>query len=367
MSIEFTCRYGQRTAKSIREQLMRDAGFGEVFTDHMITIRWSLEENWHDAQVQPYAALSLDPATQVLHYGQQVFEALKAYRTADGGISSFRPFANACRLNNSCRRMAMPTLPEDTFVEALDLLIKTDNEWVPAIEGYSLYLRPFMLATQRTLSFYRRSRDFLFVVIASPSGTYFKGGLRPISVWLSHEYVRAARGGTGAAKSGGNYAGTLLAQEHAAEMGCDQVVWLDAKERRWVEEMGTSNLFFVFGKCLVTPKLTGTILPGVTRDSLLRLAADLGYEVREDDISIEQWRSAADGGALTEVFSCGTSSMVTPIGLVKGMGDDFSIGDGQPGPVTMRLRSELMGIQFGQLPDPYGWRHKVLYSTRALT
>jgi branched-chain amino acid aminotransferase len=254
----------------------------------------------------------------------------------------------------------MPPLPEETFVTALELLIRADSDWVPNEQGHSLYLRPFMIATQRTLSFYRRSQEYLFIVIASPAGAYFKGGVRPISVWLSNEYTRAAPGGTGAAKCGGNYAGTLVAQEEAACRGCDQVVWLDAAERRWVEEMGTSNLFFVFGSRLVTPPLRGTILTGVTRDSLLQLAPDLGYEVREDNISVEQWRSAAASGELTEVFSCGTSSMITPVGTVRSLDGEFTIGDGQLGPVTMRLRTELMDIQFSHRPDPYGWVHKVV-------
>ena len=360
MTIEFSHRCAQRKTKTERERLMQSAGFGDVFTDHMITVQWSAARDWHNAQLQPYAPLTLDPSAQVFHYGQAVFEGLKAYRRSDGAISTFRPLANARRLNHSCERMAMPTLPEETFVEALDLLIKTDSDWVPNEEGHSLYLRPFMIATQRTLSFYRRSQEFLFVVIASPAGVYFKGGVRPISVWLSTEYTRAAPGGTGAAKCGGNYAGTLVAQEQAAQIGCDQVVWLDATERRWVEEMGTSNLFFVFGSRLVTPKLSGTLLPGITRASLLQLATDLAYEVREDNVSVEQWRSAAASGELTEVFSCGTSSMITPIGLVKSAEGEFTIGSGQPGPTTMRLRSELMGIQFGQRPDPYGWVHKVV-------
>jgi branched-chain amino acid aminotransferase len=360
MAVEFTCRYAQPTPESERERLTQNAGFGEYFTDHMITAQWTAERDWHNAQLQPYAPLCLDPAAQVFHYGQEVFEGLKAYRRADGGISTFRPLANARRLNRSCQRMAMPALPEDTFLEAIDLLVKTDRAWVPNAEGHSLYLRPFVVATQPGLSFYRRSREFLFVVIASPAGAYFKGGVRPISVWIQTEYIRAAPGGTGEAKCGGNYAGTLLAQEQAAEMGCEQVVWLDAAERRWVEEMGTSNLFFVFGSRLVTPKLSGTVLPGITRDSLLRLAVDLGYEVCEDRVSVEQWRAAAAAGQLTEVFSCGTSSMVTPVGSVKSMEDEFAIGDGQPGPVTMRLREELLGIQFGQRPDPYGWSHRVI-------
>lgn len=360
MKIEFTCRYAESTPEAERGRLLQDAGFGDVFTDHMITISWSQGRGWHDAQIKPYGPLVLMPSTQVFHYGQAVFEGMKAYRHGDRTFSLFRPRANAQRLNRSCERMAMPPLPEDTFVEALELLVRADRDWVPDAEGHSLYLRPFIIATQPTLSFYRRSQMFLFVVIASPAGSYFKGGVKPISVWLSTDYTRAAPGGTGAAKCGGNYAGTLVAQEQAVEQGCDQVVWLDALEHRWVDEMGTSNLFFVYGSRLVTPRLSDTLLAGITRDSLLRLAPDLGYSVEEGAVSVDEWRSAAASGALTEVFSCGTSSMITPVGLVKGADGEFTIGDGQAGPVTMRLRKELMDIQFGRRADPYGWLHKIV-------
>jgi branched-chain amino acid aminotransferase len=255
--------------------------------------------------------------------------------------------------------MAMPPLPEDTFVEALEVLVRKDRAWVPSEAGHSLYLRPFMIATQPTLGFFGPSKDYLFAVIASPAGTYFKDGVKPVTVWLSTDYTRAAPGGTGSAKCSGNYAGTLVAQEQAAGMGCDQVVWLDAAEHRFVDEMGTSNLFFVYGSRLVTPPLSGTILAGITRDSLLRLSADLGYTVEEATIDIDEWSAAATSGRLTEAFSCGTSSMITPVGFVKGVHGEFTIGKGQAGPVTMRLREELMAIQFGQRPDPYGWVHKI--------
>ena len=359
MSIQFTCRDVTQRPREEREQLMRKAGFGTVFTDRMLTIDWSSERGWHDATLQAYAPLSLDPSTQVLHYGQAVFEGMKAYRNQEGGISTFRPRENAKRLNRSCSRMAMPQLPEQTFIDAVDLLVTADHEWVPAIAGHSLYVRPFMIATQATLGFYQRSQEFRFVVIASPAGAYFKEGAA-VTVWLETEFTRAAPGGTGTAKCSGNYAGTIVAQERAAQMGCDQVVWLDVAERRWVDEMGTSNLFFVFGSKLVTPKLSGTILPGITRDSILRIARDMGYDVQEDSISVDQWRAAAASGELTEVFSCGTSSMITPVGIVKGESDHFKIGDGLQGPVTTRLRKELMAIQFGQRPDPYEWVHRII-------
>jgi branched-chain amino acid aminotransferase len=360
MSIEFSTQRRLPTTAAERERLLAKASFGQTFTDHMVTIRWSDTAGWHDAQLTGYGPLVLDPSAQVFHYGQEVFEGVKAYRRVDGSIMAFRPLAHAERLNRSCHRMAMPPLPPDTFLEALELLIGTDADWVPDAPGHSLYLRPFMIATQPSLGFYRRSAEYLFVMLASPAGAYFSGGVRPVSVWWSTGYTRAAPGGTGAAKCGGNYAGTLLAQEEAVEMGCDQVVWLDAVEHRWIEELGTSNLFFVYGTTLITPPLTGTALAGITRDSVLALAADLGYSAVEQPLSIEQWQADAESGELTEAFSCGTSSMITPVGEVRGSSTQWHMGDGSPGPVTMRIREELMGIQFGQRPDPHGWMHKVL-------
>ena len=355
----FTRNCIQPTPAADRERLLTGAAFGTVFTDHMVTVRWSAARHWHDAQLQPYAPLTIAPSAQVFHYGQAVFEGLKAYRGAAGDIALFRPLDNARRMSRSCERMGMPALPAETFLAALELLVRTDRDWVPHGEGQSLYLRPFMIATEPSLSFYGRAQEFLFVVIASPAAAYFDGGVRPITVWLSTEHTRSMKGGTGGVKYSGNYAGTVLAQEQAARMGCDQVIWLDAAERRWVEEMGTSNLFCVFGSRLVTPRLSGTLLAGITRDSLLQLAVDLGYEAREDDISVQQLRSAALAGELTELFSSGTSSMVTPIGRVKGAEGEFTLGVGQPGLVTMRLREELLGIQYGRCADRHGWRHRL--------
>ncbi|HEX6351911.1 branched-chain amino acid aminotransferase [Actinophytocola sp.] len=354
MSTRFSVEEVEPTPAAERERRMTGAPFGEVFTDHMITTRWSAEEGWHDATLCAYGPLVLDPSAQVFHYGQEIFEGMKAYRTADGSVVLFRPYANAERFAASAYRMAMPEVPADLFVGALETLVAADRDWVPATDGHSLYLRPLMIATQPTLGFYQPSQSFLFVVIASPAGAYFSGG--PVTVWLETEYTRAAPGGTGAAKCGGNYAGTLLAQQKAVKRGCDQVVWLD---RGFVDEMGTSNLFFVLGDEVVTPPLNGTLLAGITRDSVLTLAADLGYGVAERPVSVEDWRAAAADGKLTEVFSSGTSSMITPVGRVRSEGGDFVIGDGTPGPVTTRLRNELSGLQTGRRPDPYGWVHKI--------
>ena len=350
-----------------REVILAAPGFGQVFTDHMITLRWSTERGWHDGRLEPYGPFTFDPATMVFHYAQEFFEGLKAYRQESGSITMFRPEANAARFNRSARRMAMPELPEETFVRALELLVAQDRDWVPAGEGNSLYLRPFLIATQRGLGVNHPSSEYLFCVIASPAASYFggTGAPKPVTVWLSEEYTRAAPGGTGAVKCGGNYAASFAAQQQAVEQGCDQVVWLDAAEHRWVEEMGGMNLFFVRGSAsagaplIMTPPLTGTLLPGITRDSLLRLAPELGIKAVEERISIDQWEAECAAGELTEVFACGTAAVITPVGRVKGKSAEWLVGDGVPGPVTMRLREELIGIQYGRLPDPFGWVHKV--------
>jgi branched-chain amino acid aminotransferase len=359
MHTAFSIRHARRVPEEERKRLLHDPPFGQVFTDHMITIRWSAEQGWHDARLEPRAPLVLEPSCQVLHYGQAVFEGLKAYRRPDGSVVMFRPRANAERFNRSCARLAMPELPPQMFVRALELLVGTDRDWVPTDPDHSLYLRPFMIATQPSIGFYGPSASYLFVVIASPCGAYFKSGVKAISAWLCTDYARAAPGGTGEAKCAGNYAGTLLAQAQAADEGCDQVVWLDAVERTRVDEMGASNVFFVYGSRLVTPELTGTLLPGITRDSVLTLARDLGLQAEEGQISVARWRADAASGRLTEVFSTATSSVVTPVGRVKGGTDEWLIGDGSPGPVTMRLRAELLALQSGRRPDPHGWVHTV--------
>jgi branched-chain amino acid aminotransferase len=355
---------GQRVPDEVRASRLTSPGFGQLFTDHMITLRWSADRGWHDGKLEPYAPLVLDPATAVLHYSQEIFEGLKAYRQDGGPIVAFRPYANAARFRHSAVRMAMPELPEDAFVHALELLVSHDKDWVPANAEQSLYLRPFMIATSVGLGVGRPASTFQFLVIASPSGSVFAGsGLRAVSVWLAEGYTRAAPGGTGAAKTGGNYAASFAGQQQAIDNGCDQVVWLDANEHSWVEEMGGMNLFFVYGSGadarIMTPPLTGSLLPGITRDSLLTLAPDLGIPASEGPISVEQWRSGCESGEITEVFACGTAAVITPVAEVKGATGSWTIGEGRPGPVTMRLREQLLGIQFGRLPDPHGWIHKI--------
>ncbi|MFE0027637.1 branched-chain amino acid aminotransferase [Amycolatopsis sp. NPDC059021] len=344
-------------------EVLANPGFGTHFTDHMVTVKWTAEQGWHDATVGPYTPFTLDPATSVLHYGQAIFEGLKAYRQPDGSIAAFRPDANAERFQASAERLAMPKLPEDIFIESLRELLAVDSRWVPTKQGESLYLRPFMISTEAGLGVNRPANEYVYALIASPAGSYFASGVKPVSVWLSTEYVRAAPGGTGFAKCAGNYAASFVAQAQAVEQGCDQVVWLDAVERRWVEEMGGMNLFFVFGSGsdarVVTPELTGSLLPGVTRKSLLQLASSLGYAVEERRISTDEWESAAASGALTEVFACGTAAVITPVGHVKHAGGQFSIAGGNPGELTMKLRELLTGIQEGTQSAPEGWMLKM--------
>ena len=346
-----------------RVRILNSPGFGQVFTDHMITLRWSAGRGWYDGRLEPYGPFTLDPATSVFHYAQEFFEGLKAYRQDSGSVVLFRPQANAARFNSSARRMAMPELPEETFLRALELLVSQDRDWIPPGEGNSLYLRPFMIATQLGLGVNHPSSEYLFCVIASPAASYFASGVKPVTVWLSEDYTRAAPGGTGAVKAGGNYAASFAAQQQAVTRGCDQVVWLDAAEHRWVEEMGGMNLFFVYGEGtqarIMTPALTGALLPGITRDSLLALAPTLGIAAEESRISMEQWHDECARGELTEVFACGTAAVITPVGRAKGESAEWVVGDGNPGPVTMRLREELIGIQYGHRPDPFGWIYKV--------
>jgi len=350
---------GSRISAAARAIRMRDPGFGRVATEHMVLIRWSADAGWHDARLRPYAPLSLDPCAAGLHYGQAVFEGLKAYPLADGGIGVFRPAEHARRLANSARRLAMPELPAAIFTQAVDALVQADRDWIPADPGSSLYLRPLLFATEASLGVHAAS-EYLFLVVACVAGPVPVS--RPLKVWLCEDYARAAPGGTGAAKCPGNYAASLLVQERARGYGCDQVVWLDPVHRDRVEEMGAMNIFFVFGPPemprLVTPPLTDTILAGVTRDSLLTLARDLGYQVSEEPVSKARWRAASQDGTLIEAFACGTAAVVLPIGEVRSASGSWTIGPGQPGPVAARLRRALMDLHRGVAPDRHGWLHR---------
>ena len=356
LSLAFTrLPHPHPTAQDARAQVLADPGFGRVFSDHMVVIEWDEASGWHDAVVGPLAPLPLHPAAAVLHYAQEIFEGLKAYRLDDGSMALFRPEANARRFNQSARRLAMPELPEELFVEACRQMVAADRDWFPTVEGGALYLRPFMIATEAFLGV-RPAKQYKFVVIASPAGNYFKSGAPAVSIWVS-QYTRAAPGGTGAAKCGGNYAASLVPQAEAIDRGHDQVVFLDAAEHRWIEELGGMNLYFVFADgTLVTPPLSGTILPGITRDSLLTLAREEGLTVREEKYAIDQWRADAESGRLVETFACGTAAVVTPVGKVTDPGTGaFTIGSGGPGQLTQKLRQKLVTIQRGQAPDPHGW------------
>lgn len=352
-------RNAEPVAVADRARLLADPGFGRVFTDHMAIVRYSDAKGWHDARITARKPLSLDPAAAVLHYAQEIFEGLKAYRLADGSLAMFRPDANARRFRASAERLAMPQIPEETFLESIRQLVQIDRDWFPTVEGGSLYIRPFMIASEVFLGV-KPSSEYLYLVIISPVGGYFKSGAPAVSLWISQSYTRAAPGGTGAAKCGGNYASSLVAQAEAAKHGCDQVVFLDAAEHRWVEELGGMNVFFVFNDgSLQTPPLSGTILPGITRDSLMTLARAEGLTVREEPYAIDQWRNDARSGRLTEAFACGTAAVVTPIGSVKGPDGEFKIGAGGPGQTTMRIKQKLVDIQRGVGADPYGWVSRI--------
>lgn len=342
-----------------RDEALKNPGFGTLFSDHMVTIDYDeTKGGWHSATVGPRQPLTLDPAASVLHYAQEIFEGMKAYKQADGGIALFRPEENARRFNASADRLAMPNLPEELFIEAVKQLVAVDRDWFPSVEGGSLYLRPFMIATEAFLGV-RPAKQYKFIVIASPAGAYFKSGAKAVSIWKS-DYTRAAPGGTGAAKCGGNYAASLVPTGQAFAKGHDQVLFLDAAERKWIEELGGMNLFFVFddGR-VITPPLTGTILPGITRDSLITMLREEGLEVAEEMYSIDQWRDDATSGKLLETMACGTAAVVTPVGKVAGEDGEFEIGSGGPGQLTMKIRERLVGIQSGVIEDTHGWVMKL--------
>jgi len=343
-------------AETERARRIADPGFGKVFTDHMAIVRYDESEGgWHDARITARQPLAIDPAASVLHYAQEIFEGMKAYRRPNGGAALLRPEANARRFQNSARRLAMPELPEALFLESVRALVRIDKAWIPDSAEGALYLRPFMFASEVFLGV-KPASQYLYLVVATSVGPYFRGVPQGITLWVTRDYIRAAPGGTGAAKCGGNYAASLVAQAEAARQGCDQVVFLDAVERRWVEELGGMNIFFVFDDgSIATPPLSGTILAGITRDSLLTIARDSGLAVREEPYAIDRWRTDATSGHLTEAFACGTAAGVTPIARVKGADGEFAIGGSAPGPVTQRLREQLLGIQRGELADTRGW------------
>ena len=344
-----------------RQAALDAGGFGKYYTDNMVTAEWSEADGWKDAELVPYGPITLDPATAVFHYGQEIFEGMKAYSQPDGSVSLFRPEANAERFARSAKRLALPEMPIDFFIDTVKELVKQDRKWVPQKVGEALYIRPFMIATEVGLGV-RPSNKATYYLITTPAGAYFNAA-KAVTVWISTEYVRAAIGGTGEAKCGGNYAASLVAQKQAAAQGCEQVVWLDAKERFWVEEMGGMNLYFVKGSGkdarVITPKLTGTLLPGITRDSILSVAKDLGYQVEEVMFSIDDWRDGIASGEITEVFACGTAAVVSAVGAAKSDFGTWVTGNGEPGPITNQIRETLLGIQHGTIADTRGWNVKV--------
>ena len=330
------------------------------FTDHMAVATWTAADGWHDSAIVPYGPFSLDPATAVLHYAQQVFEGLKAYRHEDGTIWTFRSDQNAERMIRSAQRLALPMMPVDDFICSIDELVAADVAWVPTVPEQSLYLRPFMFATEAFLGV-RPSKRVTYCCIASPAGSYFASGVKPVSIWISTIYSRSAPGGTGAAKCGGNYAASLVAQQEAAGQGCDQVMFADAAEHRWLEELGGMNVYLITTENeLVTPELTGSILEGVTRDSILTLATEFGLTPVERRIGIDELVDGVRSGTVTELFACGTAAVVTPIGALKNNAGSYQVGSGESGETTLALRRKLLDIQYGRTEDTHGWLRRVL-------
>ena len=341
-------------------EILANPGFGTHFTDHMVTVEWTPGDGWYGARVTPYGPLLVDPATAVLHYAQETFEGMKAYRHDDGSVWTFRPEENAQRMVRSSHRLALPVLDPDDFVAAVDALVGVDTRWVPDAAGEkSLYLRPFMFASEVFLGV-RPARHVTFMVIASPAGSYFPGGVKPISLWLTETYTRAGRGGMGAAKTGGNYASSLVAQQEATAQGCDQVVFLDAQEGRYVEELGGMNLYFVHDDGTVVTPATGTILDGITRSAIIELAGKMGHSVVERRLAVDEWREGVESGRITEVFACGTAAVVTPVGGLAWDGGRVGSPSGDAGgPLTMKIRQALVDIQYGRAEDTFGWMHRV--------
>lgn len=341
-----------------RAALLENPGFGRVFSDHMAVVTYTEGKGWHSAEILPRQPLLLDPAASVLHYAQEIFEGMKAYRAPNGQPQFFRPDANARRFRKSAERMAMAQVPEELFLDAVNQLVKIDAGWIPDPKVGTLYLRPFMIATETALGV-KPSSEYKFIVIACAAGEYFSKDAGPVTVWVEERTVRASRGGTGEAKCGGNYAASLTAQQEAKANGCHQVLFLDANERKWIEEMGGMNVMAVMDDgSLITPPLGGTILPGITRDSLLTLARDKGLSVREEPYAIEQLYADAASGHLRELFACGTAAVVTPIGTLKSAEGTHQISN-QTGKVTAELRKALCDIQFGRAADPHNWVHTV--------
>ena len=329
-------------------------GFGKIFTDHMFIMNYTEGQGWHDARIVPYQNLSLSPASMVFHYGQEMFEGLKAYMGEDGKARLFRPEMNAKRTNATNKRLCIPELPEDDFVQAVKAIVDIDKDWIPTQPGTSLYIRPFIIATDDFLGV-APSKTYLFMIILSPSGAYYASGLAPVGIWIEDDYVRAVRGGIGFAKTGGNYAASLAAQVKAHDDGYSQVLWLDGVERKYIEEVGAMNIFFKIDGKIVTPMLNGSILPGITRDSVINVCKSWGYEVEERKISVDELLEAQKTGKLEEVFGSGTAAVISPVGKLRYKDDVMTIGTGDIGEVSQKLYDTITGIQWGKIEDEFGW------------
>jgi branched-chain amino acid aminotransferase len=361
VSLHFELRSNPKPrSESERSAILANPGFGMYFTDHMAVATWTAADGWHDSAIVPYGPFSLDPATAVLHYAQQVFEGLKAYRHDDGSIWSFRADQNAQRILRSARRLALPPLQAEDFLCSIDELVAADVAWVPTAPEQSLYLRPFMFATEAFLGV-RPAKRVTYCCIASPASAYFASGVKPIDIWIATGYSRAAPGGTGAAKCAGNYAASLLPQQQATEHGCDQVMFADAAEHRWLEELGGMNVYLITtDNELITPELTGSILEGVTRDSILTLASEFGLTPVERRIEITELLDGIGSGKVTELFACGTAAVATPIGTLHDETGSYQVGSGESGETTLALRQRLLDIQYGRADDKYGWLRRIL-------
>ncbi len=333
-------------------------GFGKVFTDHMFVMDYNSERGWHSARIVPFGRISLHPASTVLHYGAEIFEGLKAYRRADGGVQLFRPMENIRRMNRSAERMCLPLLDEQDALQILETFVKLEERFVPYSFGTSLYLRPFLFGNDETLGVHA-VHNATFMLIASPSGSYYKEGINPVNIMIESEDVRTVRGGTGYAKCGGNYAASTRAGERAATMGYAQVLWLDGVERKYIEEVGAMNVMFKIGDEIITPMLTGSILPGITRKSCIEVLKDLGYKVSERLLSVDELISALESGELKEAWGCGTAAVVSPIGKLAYNGKEYVVGNGGIGEITQKLYDLLTGIQWGKIPDKFNWVHKL--------
>ena len=330
-------------------------GFGKIFTDHMFVMNYTEGQGWHDARVVPFQNISLSPAAMVYHYGQEMFEGLKAYKGDDGEVYLFRPDMNAKRTNASNERLVIPQLPEEDFVQAVKAVVDVDRDWVPTEPGTSLYIRPFIIATDEFLGV-APSKTYLFMIILAPSGAYYESGLAPVGIWIEDEYVRAVRGGIGYAKTGGNYAASLIAQQKAHDAGYSQVLWLDGVERKYIEEVGAMNIFFKIAGKVVTPALNGSILPGITRNSVIELCKSWGYEVEERKISADELIEAQKNGTLEECWGTGTAAVISPVGKLRYDDEVMTINGGEIGQLSQKLYDTITGIQTGKLEDPRGWR-----------